>query len=67
MSWQEIRDPATGHLLARIDPERKLLELHRKRSSLLVDLDPYWPQNELQNVLEDFPTSPLGGSSTSTA
>lgn len=39
--FQEIRDPLNGHLLARIDPERRLLELQRKKSTFLVDLLPY--------------------------
>lgn len=43
--WQDIRDPATNHLLARIDSKRKLLELVRKKSKHLVDLQPYLQGN----------------------
>jgi hypothetical protein len=39
MAWIEIRDPATNHLLARIDPQRNLLELMRKKSTHLVESD----------------------------
>lgn len=46
MAWQEIRDPSTNHLLARIEPARKLLELRRKKSCVLVDLDPYLAPKE---------------------
>jgi hypothetical protein len=52
MSWQEIRDPATGHLLARIDPKRSLLELRRKKTEFLVDLVPYFQENGVQAATE---------------
>lgn len=47
MAWQEIRDPSTNHLLARIEPDRKLLEWHRKKSSPLVDLEFYLLKNKI--------------------
>jgi hypothetical protein len=52
MAWQEIRDPQTNHLLARIDSQRNLLELRRKKSAHLVDLVPYLQQNGTQAAVE---------------
>jgi hypothetical protein len=46
MGWQEIRDPLTNQLLARIDSKRCLLELQRKKSTFLVDLLTYLPKKE---------------------
>jgi hypothetical protein len=50
--FQEIRDPTTGHLLARIDGPRRLLELQRKKSTFLVDLLPYLQENGTQPAVE---------------
>lgn len=52
MAWQEIRDPTTNHLLARIDPARNLLELQRKKSIFLVDLEIYLHQNGRKPTVE---------------
>ncbi len=52
MAWEEIRDPVTNHLLARIDPRRHLLELQRKKSVHLVDLIPYLQDNGTQPPVE---------------
>jgi hypothetical protein len=49
--FKEIRSP-DGHLLARIDPERKLLELQRKKTKVLVDLMPYLQENGAQPAVE---------------
>lgn len=37
--FQELRDPATGHLLGRYDPERELLELMNRVRKHLVLFD----------------------------
>lgn len=38
--WRDIVSPS-GKLLARIDPERRLLEIVRNQERILVDLDAY--------------------------
>ena len=39
--WREIRDPATGKLLAKIDPRRLLLQIGHRRKMTVIDLRDY--------------------------
>jgi hypothetical protein len=49
--FKEIRSP-DGHLLCRIDGQRRLLELQRKKAVHLVDLTLYLQENGAQPAVE---------------
>lgn len=36
--WVEVRDPATGKLILRYDPDRELVETARRGRSVVTDL-----------------------------
>lgn len=38
MAFREVREPHTGRLLFRYDPERCLIEIQQRRIKTLVDL-----------------------------
>jgi hypothetical protein len=48
MGWTELRDPSTNHMVGRIDPARRLLEVKRKKGVYLIDLSPYLQENGTQ-------------------
>jgi hypothetical protein len=43
----EIRDPHSGKLLCRYDPDRALLEFQHKHAKTIVDLTQYQSASEL--------------------
>jgi len=40
-TWLEIREPGSGKLLCKYDPERELLEIVRRRVRTIIDLKQY--------------------------
>ncbi len=36
--WEEIREPGTNRLLFKYDPQRRLIEIQRRRRKTVVDL-----------------------------
>lgn len=43
--WHEVREPGTGWLLFRFDPERDLIEIKRRDAVTTVDLNEYRNQH----------------------
>lgn len=41
MGWLDVREPVTGKLLFRYDPERNLIEIQRRGVVTVVDLN-HW-------------------------
>lgn len=41
MSFVDVRDPHTGKILFRFDPERDLIEIQKRRERLIIDLQLY--------------------------
>ena len=41
MPFREVREPHTGRLLFRYDPDRCLIEIQQRRIKVLVDLQQY--------------------------
>ena len=47
--FREIREPGTGRLIARFDPERDLLEIKQHRVVTLIDLTQFRDTKSLDN------------------
>ena len=56
--WVEVREPNTGKLLFRFDPERDLIEVRARsgRVRSVVDLGEYRRGSELRPGCEEIPT-----------
>jgi hypothetical protein len=52
--FREIREPGTGWILCRFDPDRMLLEFQRRKVRTLVDLTQYLPDDteEVDNTTD---------------
>lgn len=44
MGFIDVKEPHTGKMLFRFDPERNLVEIRRAKATLIVDLRPYREQ-----------------------
>lgn len=56
--FREVREPVTGRLLFRYDPERELIEICERRQVVVVDLTAYRSGEALDNQNERAIISP---------